>query len=816
MQMEKIICKTSRECDDKAKNELNDCIKNIQIEQETKIKENICIEDNINNFILDINSPFFKRENNKSQQHNSNSDSNNLSENGYQTDSDSNDPLNINRIYDYKNNKNKNKPIKSEECIYENNNTETIDFNKLMMDKICSYKHEMLDFLDNARNEVEKLYDDLYTKTADIANRKAKRISQLYNESFPFHHSKSDKIKNTFNLDSNIKDDLDLKNSVSHTFKFKPNFRSYINNSSEKDKTMEITYEEDLLYLSEQEKEEESNTNNQKVNSDNNIINDGNTCYNDMFEEESKEKEIMKIKDFARKNLIKKIRSMFDLQENLKLSLIQNFELMKNFLSDFDLNSNNPLQQFVDLNAKEICNSWLLPKISFENLNMTCFINNKEIPVTFKNFIVNEESKNKFTSYLIERNKNTKNFEFERKILKNNFSFLNKLELISLQSKADLKKIFYEEQINKLNFDKMKKIKFEKSKLDNINYLFFFPNLAKLYFKSCRFMEMPSHFSENFNKLKQISFKNSNLNNDNVSFLMNEFQSLSNIEIINFSENNITNFSFIPNSQFTKLHSLLLRKNKISKINIGKEFITKFYPKLDFLDLYSNNICSLSNLSFENFEKGKNHQAIVLLSKNLILHYKANLDKIYAKYLISALSNTNAYIAYLDLSHLLYKFKKDPEHNFRNLTLNMNIQISLRKLDLSFNGLVDADLYYFFNENKGLVNLNKIKLRNNNFTENILEIFLKINSQNLFEYLKTINLSGNNLDISSLDILRRVIDDNKNLSKIIISKNPIIDHIEMFLNNKASPLDRYCMKSFFDHIEEINKKQKRKLKIKYY
>lgn len=399
--------------------------------------------------------------------------------------------------------------------------------------------------------------------------------------------------------------------------------------------------------------------------------------------------------------------------------------------------------------------------------------------------------------------------------MKNNFSFLKKIDLISLELKADLKKIFYEEQINKLNFEKIKKINFKKCKLDNINYLFFFPNLSKLNFKRCIFIEMPSHFSINFNKTKSVIFNNCNLNNDNVNYLMNEFQNLQNLEIIDFSINNITNFNFKPNSPFKKLHSLILRKNKISKINIfNEEILKKYYPKLDFIDIVSNNLCNFDESDFNNFMNLKENMRIILFGKNLFLHNKPIVLKKYLKFLIKSFSNSTANIKSLDLSHLFYKFKTDEKLSLKNIRLNLNIQITIRKLDLSFNSLNDADLFDLFKENQGLVNLNEIVLKNNNFTGNILNLFLKINSQYLFEYLKSIDLSENKLEICSLKILRKMIDDNKNLHYINLKDNPLIE--DLFSINKATPENKILVKEYFDYIEDIKKNKKRELPIKYY
>ena len=426
------------------------------------------------------------------------------------------------------------------------------------------------------------------------------------------------------------------------------------------------------------------------------------------------------------------------------------------------------------------------------------------------------------TNYFKQKRKRTEKsntFDFDRKILKNNNLLLTKLDLIKMDSKEDLKCIFYKDCMEKLNFEKMKKINFLHSKLDSINYLYFFPNLIKINFKKCKFIEIPTHFSTNFPKLREIIFKKCSLDNESVYQLMSEFYKLEDLEIINFSSNNLTSFNFIGDGNvLKKLHTLILRKNKISRISLSKDIFAKYFPKIEIIDLFSNNLTNFDNINLQELRNSENNKILLFLGKNLILFKKPQHTKRYISHIKDILTHNDYNIPSIDFSYLLYKYKHDEFLNLRNFKFKLNIQMNLKKINLSFNNLNDEDLFYFLSENKGFVNLDEIILKNNNLTENFFELFLKKSDfQNLYEYLKILDISSNKINISCLESLIHVILDNKNLNKINLENNPLDEEIIKFLCNKEMKKEvKDLIQYFFERLKMIKLNYKRKIVLKVF
>lgn len=722
-------------------------------------------------------------------------------------------------------------PIKFERVSCLDDSFPPQDFLELIKDKFSKCKQDMESFFLKACEELDSLYKNISEKTIDFTNSKFNKINELYTRN-NIKHSKSEKIKNHFNLNNLLDIPLLLKNTISQKDNIDIHANSFdifdrINRDSKLNNLdTERLYSgvfSNISASNENKKNYDSkqNSSNFNLNSDekkNTKIPKEQVNQKDISDRNDIEKiELTKLKDFLNNNIIEKLNSMFELKANLMNSIQQNFLLIKRFLDGFDYNNINPLQDYIDKNAKLICDSWFLPKNNFENLNMACFIKNPEIPNAFKNFIISDDSKNKFTSFTIEKTEKTKNFEFERRVIKNNSSILTKLDLISFKSKEDLNKIFYEKENFEFNFKKMKKLNFKNCTLENFDHYYSFGKLQKLNFQNSRFIEIPLNLSDNFTFLKEICFINCNLKNSNVLNLMEEFKNLEILETINLSSNNLTVFP--TNEQFVllkNLKNLILRKNKISKLTLNRDAIAKFFPKLELLDLYANNICHLQEIEFKPYNKSGSQNVLILLGRNLYLQNNSDLMKKYLKYLFSYLENSNANIKYLDLSYLLYNKNNYPEYNLKNLKINLNIQMSLSKIDLSYNNLIDEDLDLFYKNNYGLVNLNKIILNNNKFSERVFKYFMNKNKKKVFEKLKFLLLNGNSIRLSSienlervLDDIIRVLDDNINLKEIKIENNPFKEDIEECYKKK----DKSSCESIHNFLKKIQKKKN--LSMKY-
>lgn len=713
------------------------------------------------------------------------------------------------------------------------------NFNDLIQSKLSEYKSKMMEFFDSSRLELEELYKKLLQKTIKISHVKARRISHLYNRDLMLFPSISHSILNPseLKLDKDEIENNPIKNSESH--EILPNYEK-LSSQASFGQNKAIDYNtiknnpSNKKIFSENKNFSKTNSNTNPYfasSAELNNINNRISLTNDVFKAKNpnmkiddvsnfnvfgteEDKRLNKLRDYANKIVIEKLTCMFKLHESLTLSIEQNFQLLRNFLNEFDLDSSNPLQDFINSNAENICNSWFLPKINFENLNLHCFMNNNQIPKTFKNYIYNEDSKNKFNSYTIQKTDKPA-FDLDRKVLKNNYMMLSKLTLSHLVGKADMRKIFFEDDVQKLNFDKMRKLNFKKSSLENLNYLNFFPNLAFLSFKQCSFLEMPSDFNLTFPNLQQVAFEKCNLSTEQAVFLMRQFENLKHLEKINLAENKITAFSLKNIRPLESLQSLILRRNKISDININKEIIEKYFPKLEILDLYSNNIMTFDSIKFEDFRNtAKDLKLLILLGKNLCMSSRPLAAKKYIKYLTQNLSQKDFNLTSLDLSYSKLKTlkEKEPIINLKDLQLNTNVQIYLKKIDLSFNNLTDEDLIVFLSENKDLVNIKEISLKKNNLTEKFLTFLTKINQESFFEYLKILDISSNKIDFSALDTLSSVIRDYKNLKRVNLTHNPIQEKMHFFLSKNKQTLkeeEENAINSFFNQLKNLKTKQKR-------
>jgi hypothetical protein len=726
------------------------------------------------------------------------------------------------------------------------------DLNEKIKNKIDEYKKELNDFFDKSKLEANLLYDKFYEKIIKVADMKAKRIQQAYIPDYSLINSFDNfncGTKNNFQYQSAGKN---LRNFVSSEINYNTNdnnnnsiFSDLKQNSKTeifKDQKIEKKYFNENYNI-----DIDHNNSSTKNNFTLNYYHNNSTPIKNQGGEDefylNEIKGLNKLKNFAIKNIIKKLNSLFGLHESLKLSIEQNYNLLKNFLEEYDLDSNNPLQEYIDYNAKNICDSWILPKIDYKKLDLSCLVNNEGIPKIFKNFIINEDGHEKFTKHSIVKSNRNYNFESDRLILKNNNSFLNKLKLSKINSKEDLIDIFFKKNCNEINnknsnknnpnkniykddksntntkselknFNNLKKLNFIKAKLDNLIYLKIFPNLTQMKFRSCRFIEIPNLLHMNFKNLKEILFRNCNLSNVSSQILMTEFQKLPQLESINFSENYITNLNLLffddnnnkennKYKSFQNVHSIILRKNKISKINPPSE-ILKYFPKLKIFDLFSNNIIDFEtayindfisknkllkknlnrNLYIRNINKNKNENTcidididfnndndnnadayadkedyqdneeknkaeplLVFLGKNLCLFKNYNNTKKYINYLHRNLFNYDwSNLNSIDFSYLFCSLNSFVE--YKNENFKFNNEISNNYIDKSFSSILSLRN---FNLNLNIqINLKKLDLSNNNLNDEDLILFFSQNSA--FVNLREIKVKNNNLSDKFIEL----------------------------------------------------------------
>lgn len=686
--------------------------------------------------------------------------------------------------------------------------------------KIENFQKEMMDYLTTAKIDLEKAYKKFNEKVIKISTDKARRISQVYRTSdckagllfsqvsyLNGNQIQNNSIVNAFSAQQSAESpSFSESNSPLKTqnSNFNP-ANSTIKNNNYNNNTP-ITNRTDFPLI--------SNNSSENLNLES-LSESGSSALNDLPKNKSftykkqqsntsafgdqkllASKEIENLKNFANKYITERIDTMFELHENLRDSIKQNLSLLTNFLNDYDFNCLNPMQEFINLNADEICNSWVLPKMKFEKLNLNCILKNNKIPKIFRNYLINEDSENKFNKYKIEK---STSYELDKRILKQNSLFLEKLVLQKLNSVSELEKVFASEETKILNFEKIKKIKFSKSSLDYLANLSAFRNTQKLEAKKSFFTnEIPQGlFEKNFANLTKISFRKCNLDNSSVTILMSEFEKLKNLEEINLSHNLITQFNFRGDANFNSLHTLILRKNKISKFYLKNK---NLYPQLKIVDFSYNNIVELTQVK----ELAEDNNVMVLISRNLGLYNCREAYKAYLNSLKQIMLQTEIKLRKLDLSYLYYLFSNREEFHFKNLCLNKILLFSVKKLDLSFNNLCDEDLAEFFKSNRGFVNIKEISLKNNRLTESFFELLIDLELNDLYEYLENLDLASNSVSYNCLDALLKAFQDNSNLKQIVLKNNPVENYFYSFfcrrLENKQRS-ERFF--GFFNCLEKL-------------
>ena len=247
-------------------------------------------------------------------------------------------------------------------------------------------------------------------------------------------------------------------------------------------------------------------------------------------------------------------------------------------------------------------------------------------------------------------------------------------------------------------------------------------------------------------------------------FFIEKPQLVESLQNISFSGNEITMVDMKclnnKNCIFKSLQYLDFSKNNIY------EFFTdnfKVLPKINILDLTDNNISNY--LFFEALKlKKKEIQSIVLLSNNLFVNNnKTNAIK-YRQYLYDNLIKFKHKLKKLNFSFL---YNKKTINQLLELRISPMVKISLIKLDLSYCSLSDENVCNFMKNNIGLLNLQVLNLNNNYITIKIFSLILKIDIS--LEKLKSLDLSMNNINSLSIEEyvdIGKFIDKHSALKKI--------------------------------------------------
>ena len=489
------------------------------------------------------------------------------------------------------------------------------------------------------------------------------------------------------------------------------------------------------------------------------------------------------------------INKVITLYKQITEIIKQNFLILKNFLDNFDLNKEFPIQDFFKKEFNNITTSWLFLKLDLEKFDFKNIIEESNLNQNYKDFLMKEcHEKSSFMNIILPENK--ENDTSNLNIINYKELYKEEINLLSENSnhlvKLNMKNVpVIEDFLGKSKYDKLEKLNLKNSNITDNKIFNQFSSLTKLSIKYCPDLDTSIFNDINLLNLKYLileknGFIDQDLDNLISNFILKSPDLIDNLEILSFAYNNLSNIDFnhyltTPKHVFNSLNSLILNHNEIYKITIDKYY----FPELKLLD------CSNNNLNSYYFSDLQNDDILILQSGNFFL-MDDSLCQIYYSNIRNKLANTD-YLSLrkLDLSYMPTLFSNS---FLSNININHSLFINLKKLNLSYNGISCDTLFNFFEKNKECLKLRTLNLNGNQLDDTFFERFLNLGLNKIFSNLKKLYLNDNNIgcndeidykdeepiskkeyekDIYKLRLMYKFICENKNLKLITINKNPI-------------------------------------------
>ena len=525
----------------------------------------------------------------------------------------------------------------------------------------------------------------------------------------------------------------------------------------------------------------------------NNYINDVNKL---LYEKEKKLSKLLDGEDggenfinYANNNLFKQLDDILQIHDYIFNALEDHFNLLFSFLEQSNLiNQKKPIEYFIYKNSNDILNCWLLNKLDFEQIDLSKIIANKEFSDLFAGYF-SKMKNNDFSSISLQKN-NIDNFPLEIKLMNKNINKVKKIKFIGLNNDDII-------NINKDIFLIKKNIKFinEAKKVRSLSII------------NCDF-KSNNQIKISFPVLKTFKLKNSLLNTSYLfAYIINDSNTLIklHLEKVFLTDNGLKIFFLLlskKNSVQTTLKSLSFKGNLLTKISLENfnmndiednvfknlqyldfsknniyEFSEKIFrllPELKVLDLTDNNISN--RILFDFLEEGKKiFKFFSLLSNNIFIHNNYSNNIKYVKYVNDNLSSFQHEIKKISFCLL---FNQNNMPYLTKLKISPAVKISLRKLDLSFCGINDENLWKFFKNNFGLFNLEILNLSNNCVTDKFFGLCNGTKGDILFEKIKVIDLSFNEInmkEIENVKSLENFVDNHHELKKIKLQNTNFVN-----------------------------------------
>ena len=147
------------------------------------------------------------------------------------------------------------------------------------------------------------------------------------------------------------------------------------------------------------------------------------------------------------------------------------------------------------------------------------------------------------------------------------------------------------------------------------------------------------------------------------------------------------------------------------------------------------------------------------------------------KYLIEVLPKLNYPLKSINLSGLFYK---STCHNLIS-SINLNkFQNSLIELDLSICNITDKEIANLLINEFCIVNIKKMNLSNNKLTDELFSLLIKNKSYDIYNQLKILDLSNNNISLIKKDF-KDFVKLFDSLKLIIIKNTPAEQNINNYI-----------------------------------
>lgn len=526
----------------------------------------------------------------------------------------------------------------------------------------------------------------------------------------------------------------------------------------------------------------------------------------DAFKLNNNEENIKKSKKEKKEALIKKYSNEYIEQLRKIISMHQQImkNIQKSFLIFFDfldvsklLSKEKPINEFLSKEFKNIIDNWLFMEVDLGNFDFTKSNNYSTLDSDLKDLIIKIKKNNDF---VLNINNSKENMLISKKI-KRNLNPSKESELNNLYKR--------DKQIMNDKYDNLVKLRIKNTfdadnyfmpdlvyskikylKLDNItftnknsnNFLKNIPSLEKLIIKSASNFEINilKDLSKSLIKLSlaKNGFVDYEFNNIITNYFLKSEHIRKNLQFLSFKDNYLSNINlsqlvYQPKQSFLSLKELDFQNNKIYQFSLEPEF----FPELKCIN------CCYNNLARNSLEQYPN--ILILLCGNIFLSQK-NLSESYFSSLAKKLNEYTISLTYLNLSFIPEIFSND---YLKKINISDSILINLRKLDLSYNNLINDTVIEFLNNNKRCLSLKYLNLSNNLLDDLFLDKFLERGLNKHFSKLKYIKFDSNKFGnfgelvsesekqneeyIKVIKKLYQFIYENKNLSELTITKNPI-------------------------------------------